>query len=67
MKPACKYVKLGEEISFAAITRFVRDNGEIAMGWKLSEDDDVTLNPSKHRTVTFGEDDTLVVLSVGEE
>ncbi len=67
MKPAGNYVKLGEEISFAAITRFVRDNGEIAMGWKLSEDDDVTLNPSKHRTVTFGEDDTLVVLSVGEE
>lgn len=67
MKPAENYVKLGEEISFAAITKIVRDNHEIAMGWKLSGDDDVTLNPSKHKTATFGEDDTLVILSLGEE
>lgn len=67
MKPAGNYVKLGEPISFAAITKIVRNNAEVAMGWKLNAEDDVTLNPSKHEMVTFGEDDTLVILSLGEE
>jgi len=75
LKPASDFVKLNTEVNFYTVTQSAASRGEIAIGYKiealsdeLSEDNPekgrgVIIDPPKSNTVTFTEQDRIIVLA----
>lgn len=70
LKPAGEYVRPGTEISFATVVESARRRGQVAIGYRLHRHSTskehsygVATNPAKATRVTFGEADSVIVLS----
>lgn len=70
LKPAADYVQPGKPVNFYTVTEAARRRGEIALGYRVMKDQrnaskayGVKVNPSKSTSVTFAEDDMVVVLA----
>ncbi|MEV7007289.1 potassium transporter TrkA [Streptosporangium sp. NPDC051022] len=68
-RPACRYVRTGEPVSFASVIESARRRGETAIGYRLAERVNeaphfgVVLNPDKSRPLRLGEGDSVIVLA----
>ena len=73
MKPASRYIPLGEPVDLVSVGEAVADKGEVFIGIRQKINGQfrvADINPSKYvsdmqslRQYVFGEDDSLVVLS----
>jgi voltage-gated potassium channel Kch len=70
LKPVSGYVKTGEPVSFYTVLESAAQVNETAIGYRissLSSDSDkhfgVTINPLKSGSVTFSEDDFIIVVA----
>jgi ion channel POLLUX/CASTOR len=65
MKRACRYVKLGIETDFYALTEIAKRRHEIAVGYKKGSSDGILIktNPAKSDRIMFGEEDYLIVIA----
>jgi voltage-gated potassium channel Kch len=70
LKPAARYVREGIPVSFYTVIESAARMGEVAIGYRVhSLKDDagssygVVVNPNKDETVTFGENDRIIVLA----
>lgn len=70
LKPITDYVKSGEQISFYTLLESARRKGQVAIGYRIASqayDGDkafgVVVNPKKSATITFDENDKLIVLA----
>ncbi len=65
IRKASHYVALNQPMDFYAVTAAVRLQNEIAVGYKKQLDDtfEIILNPKKSDSITFGEQDYIVVLA----
>ncbi|MEO6350086.1 MAG: potassium transporter TrkA, partial [Candidatus Limnocylindrales bacterium] len=70
LKPAANYVKTGEPVDFYSVVESARRRGEVAFGYRLlalAEDPSkaygVVINPDKAASVTFTEEDKIVVFA----
>ncbi|HLF28745.1 MAG TPA: potassium transporter TrkA [Anaerolineae bacterium] len=70
LKPAGDYVQLGRPLTFYTVVEAARRRGEIALGYRLrahAEDaakaHGVVINPRKSATLTFAEEDRVIVLA----
>ncbi len=70
LRPACSYVRAGENTPFATLVEAARRRGEVAIGYRLAahlRDPEryfgVVLNPPKNETVSLSENDRVIVLS----
>ena len=69
LEPAASYVEPGRELSFATVVEAARQQGQIAIGYRLLEPADATalghgvvINPAKSSRVCFGDEDRVIVL-----
>lgn len=69
LEPAASYVEPGRELSFATVVEAARQQGQIAIGYRLLEPADATalghgvvINPAKSSRVRFGDEDRVIVL-----
>jgi voltage-gated potassium channel Kch len=70
LKPAAEYIALGQPINFYTVLEAARRKGQVALGYRLrAQINDphasygVQINPKKSETVTFAEQDRIIVLS----
>ncbi|MFG2116046.1 potassium transporter TrkA [Streptomyces sp. NPDC048718] len=69
LKPACNYVDLGAEATFATVVEAARRTGETALGYRLARHSDeaprfgVFLNPPKNAPLVLGPEDSVIVLA----
>ena len=70
LKPAADYVALGVGVNFYTVIEAARRHGEVALGYRLEAWSDdkaraygVVLSPKKSETITFSQDDRIVVLA----
>ena len=69
-KPISDYVELGKAVNFYTVLESARQRGEVAIGYRLHElafnaekAYGVKLNPLKSQSVTFGQEDRIIVLA----
>ena len=68
LRPAREYVRTGIPVSFHTVVVAARRRGQVAIGYRLADEDaqgtsqGVRINPRKSDTITFGDQDKLVVL-----
>lgn len=68
LRPVREYVRTGVPVSFYTVVVAARRRGQVAIGYRLADDDaqgtrqGVCINPRKSDTITFGDQDKLVVL-----
>ena len=72
LKAAGDYVRLGEPVDFYAVVESARRRGQVAFGYRVLAEADqparsygVVINPDKAQTVTFTDDDKIIVLAEG--
>lgn len=72
LKPAGDYVTLGKPLNFYTVVESAKRRNETAIGYRLLKDADsleksygVRINPRKEQTITFSEEDKVIVLSEG--
>jgi voltage-gated potassium channel Kch len=68
LKPASAYVPLGEEVAFSEAVRSAASRGEVAIGYRTAKTNgspisNVVVNPEKARSLRFGANDQLIVLT----
>ena len=66
MKPALRYVKPGTEVTFRDMCASVARFGEIAIGYRKHAGKgryEITLNPPKSEKISFGSEDSVIVIS----
>jgi voltage-gated potassium channel Kch len=70
LKPAVDYIKIGEPVNFFTVVEAARGKGEVALGYRLSQDANdpakffgVVLNPEKSKEVIYSPTDRLVLLA----
>ena len=63
MKPAVNYVKPGKPVNSYVLTESAARKGEVYVGYKLTKDTNVIVNPNKDDLITFEEGDQLVVIA----
>lgn len=70
IKPITDYINLGQPINFYTLIEAARGKGEVAIGYRKSEQANdptnsfgIVVNPDKSNTVIFGEVDRLIVLA----
>ncbi|MFI9103480.1 NAD-binding lipoprotein [Streptomyces fildesensis] len=69
LKPACDYVRAGEEVTFATVVASARRRHECALGYRLRAQAatgptyGVRINPDKRQPVRFTPDDWVIVLA----
>jgi voltage-gated potassium channel Kch len=70
VKPSAEYVKPGVSVNFATIVESARRRGEIAIGYRIAAQSHnatakygVTVNPKKSATLTFTEQDKVIVIA----
>jgi voltage-gated potassium channel Kch len=70
LKPAASYVRLGEPVNFYTVVEAAQRRGEVAMGYRLqahandaAKSYGVIVNPDKSASITFAEQDRIVVLA----
>ena len=70
LKPISDYVELGKAVNFYTVLESARQRGEVAIGYRLHElafnaekAYGVKLNPLKSQSVTFGQEDRIIVLA----
>jgi hypothetical protein len=69
--PASRYVATGAEQSYADVVAAARRRGHVCVGYRCDGGENangalgggVVLNPPKSKTVTFAEDDQILVLA----
>ncbi len=70
LKPASRYVELDQTVSFASIVAGARERGEVAVGYRLAEQNgsqpEVVVNPKKSAEVRLGWEDRVVVIGPPE-
>ncbi|MCI0397984.1 MAG: potassium transporter TrkA [Chloroflexi bacterium] len=70
LKPAGDYVQLNKPVNFYTIVEAARRRGQVAIGYRLraqaydpANSYGVRVNPPKSQSVTFGEEDRIIVLA----
>ncbi len=65
IQSAQNYIDIEKEIDFYDITEIVKQNGEIAIGYKLQREGSIEIitNPLKSEKVKFSKDDCIILLS----
>lgn len=70
LKPAADYVRPGEPVNFYTVVEAARRRGEVAFGYRLkahasdaSRAYGVAVNPRKSGTITFSDEDRIIVLA----
>lgn len=70
LKPMTDYIKPGEKVNFYTVLESAKRKGQTAIGYRIasqSQDNSkaygVVINPHKSNTVTFTEDDKMIVLA----
>jgi ion channel POLLUX/CASTOR len=70
LRPAQDYVNLGEAVEFYTVVEAARRRNQIAIGYRLDKDRSdagkaygVVVNPNKSRTLTFSDQDQIIVIS----
>lgn len=69
-KPAGDYVEEGKAVNFYTVVEAARGRGEVAIGYRLHAEANsaeaaygVKLNPAKSKSVSFGQNDRIIVLA----
>lgn len=72
LKPADLYVSPGTSVEFYTVLEAARRRGETAIGFRLAahihdaeRNNGITLNPTKTERISYGLDDTIIVLAAG--
>lgn len=65
LKPAADYVALGKPMTYWHVVESARRRGEVAIGYRVpgSSGDGVRVNPPKGSSVSFGEEDRIIVVA----
>ena len=70
LKPVTRYAKTGVPVNFYTVTESASELSEVALGYRITSqknDSDnaygIRVNPVKSETVTFAEDDMIIVLA----
>lgn len=70
LKPVSGYVKIGQAVNFYTVLESAAELGHTAIGYRISSQSSnpdahfgVKINPAKSETVTFGEEDFIIVLA----
>ncbi len=70
LKPMTDYIKPGEKVNFYTVLESAKRKGQTAIGYRIaaqSQDNakayGVVINPSKSKTLSFNEEDKLIVLA----
>lgn len=70
LKPVSRYVKTGMEVNFHTVVKSASELGETAIGYRITSlrnDSEraygIVVNPVKGNTVTFSEEDRIIVLA----
>ncbi len=70
LRPASDYVAVGKPMTYWHVVESARRRGEVAIGYRLagahgeaSNGDGVRVNPPKATSVTFGQDDRVIVVA----
>ena len=70
LKPVTDYVAIGQPVNFYTVTEAARRRGEVAIGYRIisqlrdsAKSYGVHTNPKKSETVTFAQEDKIIVLA----
>jgi len=70
LKPVSEYIALNHPVNFYTVVEAAKQRGESAIGYRCKADANnsgraygVTLNPKKDRLITFGPEDTIILLA----
>ncbi|MGL4597746.1 MAG: CASTOR/POLLUX-related putative ion channel [Bacteroidia bacterium] len=70
LKPVSDYVRTGRQMNFYTLLEAAAERGETAIGYRIASQKEqadkaygVVVNPKKSTTVTFGDEDKIIVLA----